>query len=211
MWPANHLLCSSIDYMPLTRILIQSNGDETMKYQLSLEKFVMQGFGLIIAQAMPSPLACSYHQPSNDGLSLGTCEDIFRVMTLVTKFCASFKTPVDGQGKLIVIWTKQKLLSFDPVHWTSCKCGTLFASSAENAMEGETVTIVSLYMSFLLPLVSIVTLGLLLKFTKLHLPKGSYNGSKGRLLALAGDYTAAADIFHKILVMVSDAKSSMFT
>ncbi|TKY68355.1 hypothetical protein E2542_SST04595 [Spatholobus suberectus] len=103
-------------------------------------------------------------------------------MTLVTKFCASFKTPVDGQGKLIVIWTKQKLLSFDPVHWTSC-------SSSH----------------------TIVTLGLLLKFTKLHLPKGSYNGSKGRLLALAGDYTAAADIFHKILVMVSDAKSSMFT
>ena len=34
------------------------------------------------------------------------------------RFCAGFKTPVDGHGKQTVNWTKQKLLSIDPIHWT---------------------------------------------------------------------------------------------
>lgn len=34
------------------------------------------------------------------------------------RFCAGFKTPVDGHSKQTVNWTKQKLLSIDPTHRT---------------------------------------------------------------------------------------------
>ncbi|XP_061371381.1 lachrymatory-factor synthase-like [Gastrolobium bilobum] len=34
------------------------------------------------------------------------------------RFCAGFKTPVDGNDKQTMNWTKQKLLSIDPTHWT---------------------------------------------------------------------------------------------
>ncbi|TKY68347.1 hypothetical protein E2542_SST04585 [Spatholobus suberectus] len=179
-----------------------SNGDETMKYQLSLEKFVMQGFGLIIAQ---------FTEKTNISF-----RDALYHLARTTKQHVDVAEDLDGGNAISFgLFLSPAILVHSVINenglaWLQ-ECGTLFASSAENAMEGDTVTIVSLYMSFLLPLVSIVTLCLFLKFTKLHLPKGSYNGYKGRLLALAGDYTAAADIFHKILVMVSDAKSSMFT
>ncbi|TKY44581.1 Lachrymatory-factor synthase [Spatholobus suberectus] len=34
------------------------------------------------------------------------------------RFCAGFKTPLDGHAKQTVNWTKQKLLSIDPAHRT---------------------------------------------------------------------------------------------
>ncbi|TKY68350.1 hypothetical protein E2542_SST04588 [Spatholobus suberectus] len=113
---------------------------------------------------MPFPLACSYHQPSNDGLSLGTCEDIFRVMTQVTKIRyratqvsklvrCSLEFLEDFNDGFVLNWVFLGLFLGMRILQMKIECGTLFASSAENAMEGDTVTIVSLYMSFLLPLV----------------------------------------------------------
>lgn len=34
------------------------------------------------------------------------------------RFCAGFKTPVDSKGKQTINWTKQKLLSIDPIQRT---------------------------------------------------------------------------------------------
>ncbi|KAK7272723.1 hypothetical protein RJT34_29520 [Clitoria ternatea] len=36
------------------------------------------------------------------------------------RFCAGFKTPVDDHDKQRVNWSKQKLLSIDPTHFTLC-------------------------------------------------------------------------------------------